>query len=42
MEVESMKDSTLVPNEFRDLIIALVALLITLLLWSVFMVPAAV
>jgi hypothetical protein len=37
-----MRDSTLFPQEFRDLIIAVVAFLIALLLWSVFMVPAAV
>ena len=36
-----MKHSTEFPNEFHDVIIGLVALLLTLLIWAVFLAPAA-
>lgn len=37
-----MKRSTWLPNEYRDLIIGLLALLLTLLIWAVVLAPVAV
>jgi hypothetical protein len=37
-----MRHSTTLPNEFRDLLIGVIALLLTLLIWSVLLTPVAV
>lgn len=42
MEGVDMKRSTWLPNEYRDLIIGLLALLLTLLIWAVVLAPVAV
>jgi hypothetical protein len=41
-EVRGMRHSTLFPDEFRDLLIGVIALLLTLLIWSVLLTPAAI
>ena len=37
-----MKDSTVVPTGFRDLLIGVIAFLLALVLWSIVLAPAAV
>ncbi len=37
-----MRDSTTFSNEFRDLLIGVIALLLTLIIWSVFFTPVAI
>ena len=41
-EVKHMKDSTTFPNEFRDSLIGVIALLLTLIIWAVLFAPVAI